>query len=86
MTTFTLEIVTPEKTFPSQEVSFLDVPAVKGRLTILPHHEPCVCLLKAGNISIRDEAGKETAISVDIGTMEVTREKTTLLLSHIDAE
>ena len=84
--TFTLEIVTPEKAFPPQQVSFLDVPAVKGRLTILPRHEPCVCLLKAGTVTLRDGAGEEEIVTISSGAMEVTREHTTLLVDKVERE
>ena len=48
MRTFKLEIVTRDAGYPPREVTSLNVPAARGRLTVLARHQPLVCMLQAG--------------------------------------
>lgn len=91
MRTFTLEIVTPERSFPARQVVFLDVPGVVGRLTVLPGHEPFICALTAGPVHLRAVAalagndGKEPGVThetwhIKRGTLSVEANRTTLLV------
>ena len=87
MDAFPLEIVTPDAVPFSQSVVFLDVPAARGRLTILAHHEPILVLLKAGMVRIKPaeppaEAPLEQKWCIEEGILRVEREKVTLLTTR----
>ena len=84
---FKLEVITPAGASPARMVSFLDVPAVAGRLTILANHEPMVCSLDPGSLRIReDEEIAEERWAIGSGTLEVSRDDVTLLVRDIRPE
>jgi len=80
-----LEIVSPEATLFSGEVSSVTVPGVDGEFQMLENHAPIVSLLQAGKIRIKgnmviDEAfenkfskGKDgdTLLEIQSGTVEM---------------
>ncbi len=84
MRTFKLEIVTRDAGYPPREVTSLNVPAARGRLTVLARHQPLVCMLQAGRVTILDAEGAGEDWRIGEGTMTVTREIVTLLVH--DAE
>jgi F0F1-type ATP synthase epsilon subunit len=84
MRKFNLDIITPAGKVASRAVSFLDVPAVNGRLTVLAGHEPMVCSVDAGTVRVReDEEASEERWETEAGTLEVSREDVTLLVRGI---
>jgi F0F1-type ATP synthase epsilon subunit len=65
-------------------VSFLDVPAAEGRLTVLANHEPMICSLNEGPVRVsEDEETAEERWEIARGTMEITRDGVTLLVREI---
>ena len=81
---FKLDILTPAGGAPSRMVSFLDVPAAEGRLTVLANHAPMICLLGKGIVRIReDDEAAEERWETGPGTLEVTRSGATLLVREI---
>lgn len=87
-----LEIVSPEATLFSGEVTSVAVPGVNGEFEMLKDHAPIVSLLKAGNIKIYgdivlDEAvqdkfskiDKATCLSINSGTLELKDNKVIVL-------
>ncbi|MFC1462171.1 FoF1 ATP synthase subunit delta/epsilon [Verrucomicrobiota bacterium] len=81
---FKLEIITPAGATPARMVTFLDVPAVCGRLTVLANHEPMICSLAEGFVRVReDDEVAEERWEIGQGSMEVTRDDVTLLLREI---
>ena len=76
---FKVEIVSPEQVLFAEEVESLVVPAERGYLGILASHAPLLATLRPGEIRIvRD--GDESWFAVSGGFLEVTPEKTTLLV------
>jgi F-type H+-transporting ATPase subunit epsilon len=76
---FKVEIVSPEKLLFSEEVESLVVPAERGYLGVLASHAPLLAALRPGEIRmVRD--GDDSWYAVSGGFMEVTPEKTTLLV------
>jgi F-type H+-transporting ATPase subunit epsilon len=73
-----LEIVTPEAKIFSQDVDIVFVPGVDGELGILPKHIPLMTMIKPGELRIGAN-GKETAMAVGDGFVEVTGESVTVL-------
>lgn len=91
MSTFLLEIVTPERLVFSEQVNSLVVRGVEGELGILPGHVPFVTPLQIAPVSIKAD-GKELKIAVAGGFVEVRKEKVVILAesaelaSDIDVE
>ncbi|NDI36836.1 F0F1 ATP synthase subunit epsilon [Chengkuizengella sediminis] len=78
MSTFTLEIVTPERKVYSQDVNMIVVTGVEGELGILPNHIPLVTALKVAPMKVKTGKDEET-IAVHGGFMEVSKEKVVIL-------
>lgn len=78
MSTFLLEVVTPERKVYAQDVDMIVVKGVSGELGILPNHIPLVSPLKIAPVSIKK--GKDTEyIAVNGGFMEVRKDKVVIL-------
>lgn len=78
MSTFLLEIVTPEHVVFSQEVNSLSVRGIEGELGILPGHIPFVTPLQVAPIVIKT-GGTTHTIAVHGGFVEVRSEKVIIL-------
>jgi F-type H+-transporting ATPase subunit epsilon len=76
-----LEIVTPDHAYPARDIRSLDVPAHDGRLTVLPGHEPMVCLLQPGTVSISTDAAAESW-TIGEGTLSVSADQLTILATR----
>ncbi|TNJ64714.1 F0F1 ATP synthase subunit epsilon [Paenibacillus hemerocallicola] len=78
MSTFLLEVVTPERKVYAQDVDMIVVKGVSGELGILPNHIPLVTPLRIAPVLIKK--GKETEyIAVNGGFMEVRKDKVVIL-------
>ena len=74
-----VEIVTGERVvFTEDDVDMVVAPGADGSLGILPHHAPLITLLASGELRIK-KGGREEAIAVFGGFMEVTPEKVIIL-------
>ena len=87
-----LEIVSPEATLFSGEVTSVTVPGINGEFQMLKDHAPTVSLLQAGDVRVEgnvqiDEAyadkfttadGK-TVLSITSGTIEMKNNKVIVL-------
>jgi len=91
MATLRLEIVTPEATAYSEDVEMVTLPGSEGELGIYPQHVPLLTTLNPGELRILKD-GKETALAVGEGFVEVTGESVSVLTDmalrseNIDAE
>ena len=88
-----LEIVSPEATLFSGEVTSIAVPGVNGEFEMLKDHAPIVSLLKAGNVKIYGEISLEeevqdkftkgndkgTWLAINSGTLEMKDNKVIVL-------
>ena len=81
MSTFRLEIITPEKIAFQAPVDYLSVPSKEGVLGILAGHEPLFSLLSEGELKISAK-GEETFLAIGGGYLEVTRDKVVVLVSN----
>src|SRR5262245_34833116 len=59
MNFITFQLVSPERTVLSQELSSLTCPTTMGEITILPHHVPMVAELKAGELHAKSATSDE---------------------------
>ncbi|MDT0538441.1 hypothetical protein [Croceitalea sp. P059] len=88
-----LEIVSPEATLFSGEVTSVTVPGINGEFQMLQNHAPIVSLLQEGSvkfqgdISIEEEfqnkfsqgASGETILAINSGTIELKDNKVIVL-------
>ena len=79
MSTFLLEMVTPEKILLSIPVRSVRAPGIEGSLGILANHAPLMTALMTGLIKVEHENGDEEYIATSGGFMEVNRTKTIIL-------
>ncbi|MDF2670944.1 MAG: subunit epsilon of synthase [Paenibacillus sp.] len=78
MSTFLLEVVTPERVVYAQDVDMVSVKGVSGELGILPNHIPLVTPLRIASIVIKRDGANET-MAVNGGFMEVRKDKVVIL-------
>lgn len=83
MTSFQLEIVTPENVFYKGSVVSLVVPGAQGYLGVLAHHAALVTPLTKGQLTFRLESGEEKQYLIDGGFMEVSNNQALLLVESI---
>ncbi|GGA12288.1 ATP synthase epsilon chain [Paenibacillus marchantiophytorum] len=79
MSTFLLEIVTPERKVYAEQVNMISVKGVEGELGILPNHIPLVTPLKIAPITVKKQGSKDEIIAVNGGFMEVRKDKVVIL-------
>lgn len=78
MSTFRLEIVTPERKVYEKDVNMVVVKGVAGELGILPNHIPLVTPLKVAPVKAKIGNDNEF-IAVHGGFMEVRKDKVVIL-------
>ncbi|MBU5436722.1 F0F1 ATP synthase subunit epsilon [Tissierella sp. MSJ-40] len=78
MSVFHLEIVTPDRSFFSEEVEMVIVRGIEGDLAILKDRAPLITPLKIGKIRIFQD-GKEKVAAVVDGYISVENHKTTII-------
>lgn len=80
MSTFLLEIITPEKIAYSEQVDMVTAPSADGVIGILSHHVPLFTRIVEGEIEIRKDSQKNY-LAIGGGFLEVTPTKTILLVT-----
>lgn len=84
MSHLSLEIISMyRRVFDGNAVS-ITVPGTEGELTILPHHIPLITPLKAGEIKIKEEDGKEKFLAIGNGFVMVENNKVSILADSAD--
>lgn len=78
MSTFLLEIVTPERIVYAQDVDMVVARGVEGELGILPNHIPLVTPLQIAPVKIK-KGNSEELVAVNGGFMEVRKDKVVIL-------
>jgi F-type H+-transporting ATPase subunit epsilon len=74
-----LEIVTPEKTIFTGEVSLVQLPGIDGSFEILDRHAPLISVLKTGKIKIEDMQKQVQFFDIKGGVVEVLNNKVLIL-------
>ena len=74
-----LEIITPDKSIYTGEVSLVQLPGIDGSFEILNNHAPLISVLKKGKIKIKDDTGQEQFFEVNGGVIEVLKNKVLIL-------
>ncbi|UVI29946.1 F0F1 ATP synthase subunit epsilon [Paenibacillus spongiae] len=78
MSTFLLEIVTPERKVYAEEVNMVIVKGVEGEMGILPKHVPLVTPLKIAPVTIKQDRASHV-IAVNGGFLEIRKDKVVIL-------
>jgi F-type H+-transporting ATPase subunit epsilon len=73
-----LEIITPDKTVFSGEVSSVHVPGTSGQFQVLKKHAPIISTLINGKVKVKAESGTQI-FDVKGGVVEVLNDKIILL-------
>jgi len=73
-----LEIVTPESTVYSEEVSMVTLPGKEGEMGILPQHIPLMTQVSAGEIAVRKD-NDMVFLAIGDGFVQVTPDKVSVM-------
>lgn len=76
---FSLSIVTPERTVLDGDATSLQVMAAEGSLGVLPGHAPMLAQLGAGECVIRLSSGENHVLAVAGGFVDISGESVTVL-------
>src|SRR5438477_10474445 len=79
MSTFPLELVTPERVLFSEEVQAVRAPGINGSFGVLARHAPMLTELTTGLIKLTLANGFDAYIATSGGFMEVSRQKVIIL-------
>lgn len=82
--TIAVEIITPDETAYTDNVTFLLARASDGDIGILPGHEPLAAALSVWPVKVRRPDGEDHLIAVFGGFMEVTPKKITLITPYCE--
>lgn len=74
-----LEIITPDKSVYTGEVSLVQLPGIDGSFEVLDNHAPLISVLQKGKIKIKDSSGQEQFFEVNGGVIEVLKNKVLIL-------
>jgi len=74
------QLVTPERTVLSEELTSLSCPTQMGQITILPNHAPLVAALSSGELQAKTETG-DSFIFVAGGFVEVRANNEVVVLA-----
>jgi len=82
--TYTVELLTPEKTVLSAEVVSMVAPGSEGFLGVLANHAPLITALQPGPLTLRYPDGRVEVVSVSGGFLEVSRNRAVVLADAIE--
>ena len=74
-----LEIITPEQTLFTGEVSLVQLPGIDGSFEILNDHAPLISVLSTGKIKIQDAQKELQYFEIKGGVVEVLHNKVLVL-------
>ncbi|MFK7970543.1 MAG: ATP synthase F1 subunit epsilon [Bacteroidia bacterium] len=83
MSTFQVEIVTPDSRVYEGPITALTAPGSEGRFQILQNHAPLISTLGNGELRLELESGESTSYNVEGGVLEVMNNKAIVLLERI---
>ena len=81
--TFTLSVLTPERSVFEGEVEFIEVPGSEGYLGVLANHAALVTSLKQGTLTVRAAGGAVERFAVSGGFFEVSHNVATVLADSV---
>lgn len=84
--TLSLHIVTREGAVREGVAVAVNVPAVEGRLTVLPGHAPLICALDAGVVEVRGGNAEPERWHIEAGVLEVGADEVVLIVPAARSE
>lgn len=81
MNNMKLQLVTPERTVITEEVTSLVCPTTDGQIAILPGHVPLIATLVSGELVARSQSGEEHNIHVAGGFVQVQHNGEIIILA-----
>ena len=84
MSTFSLQIITPEKIFFEGSVQRVIIRTTEGDVGILAKHEKYVAALPAGPVKITMEDGRERLAALSGGAVKVSPTQTAILANAVE--
>ena len=82
MSSLRLEIVTPERTVFSQEVTMVIAQTVDGQIGVLPGHIPLVTVLETGVMRVQVDQEQEQKLAVSGGFLEMSPDNKLTILAQ----
>ena len=82
MSSLHLEIVTPERTVFSQEVTMVIAQTVDGQIGVLPGHIPLVTVLETGVMRVQADHRQEQKLAVSGGFLEMSPDNKLTILAQ----
>ena len=76
--TLRLEIVTPQATVFSEDVTMVTVPAVEGQIGVYPQHERLITRILPGEIII-ESGGTERHFAIGEGLVDITADRVAIV-------
>jgi len=74
-----LEIISPDKSIFTGNVTLVEVPGTISRFTILHNHDAIISTLTKGQVRIADEQNNEQFFDIEGGVVEVIKNKIVIL-------
>lgn len=74
-----VKVITPEKEIFNEKAKSVSLPALPGRITILPNHTELISVIRPGEIKIEFGSGSKRFMS-EGGVVEVFKNEVNLLL------
>lgn len=84
MSTFLLEVATPEKLVVRNDASEAQIPGAEGMLGILPGHAPLISEIEAGELSYTMD-GQRHILAIAQGWVEISGNKVRVLVDACEA-
>ena len=83
--TFSLSILTPERSQFEGAVEYVEVPGTEGYFGVLANHASLVSALAPGSLTVRRAGGEVERMIVSGGFFEVGRNRATVLADSVGA-
>jgi len=84
VSTFTLEVATPEKLVVRNDASEAQIPGSEGMIGILPGHAPLISEIEAGELSYTMDS-KRHVLAIAKGWVEISGNKVRVLVDSCEA-
>ena len=79
----TLDILTPEKTIFSGEITLVKVPGANGSFEVMENHAPIISSLSKGELKINPKEKEAILYNIEGGVVEVNNNKVIILVEKI---
>ncbi len=82
--TFSLSVLTPERSVFEGVVEYVQVPGTEGYLGVLANHAALVTSMKPGTLTVRRDGGEVSTFGVTGGFFEVSHNQATVLADAVN--